>query len=405
MTDYSHKIKVHASNLNYQQVENMQLAKENFQTSQNIFDLFDNDQNGILDDSEINNYFYTIDASDGEINNELTGTSISKYIENSNFNEEYSTQLADFANTIFNLAQGSEANIDFFSTIDGQEDINTRLTPNGKIDDFIQSAQIGDCWLLAQAQALSSTEWGSELIYNSISTNENGDYLVSFDGVGEEILITKDELNKTHGPSSIQYSIGDADMVLLEKAMEEYLNNHSGDGKVFEQKRELAREYEQQGNPYNILSNNYMTNETSLQYVLTKNKGEEFFANGAYKTTGPSTSNTQNDSDIQNEQNYEDYNAVDIPIGANTRELLEIKAQNESSCAIMCNLNIRSNLSEYSSRGLVNNHAYAVSSKIDEAGNMTVVLTNPHNTQNKIELGFDEFKNIADRIGVIENAA
>lgn len=362
----SNDIKALCPELAYSNVQNIKLEKTDFENSQNIFNLYDVNKNNSLDENEINNYFCNIDISDGSKDNSLSKESISKYISNSQFNEDSAIELANFTSKIFELTQAQDAQIEVYANLGKQENLETHLNPNGKIDNFSQSNKIGDCWLLSQAKALSSTSWGEDLIYDSISQNKNGDYLISFDGINEEIRVSQKELENAILSGDL-YSRGDADMVLLEMAMERYFKENLENNSHVQQKEQFAQDFAQIGNPYNILSNNILTGETSLQYVLSGNKGR--------------------------------YTKDSI------KEIFIEKANNKEANAIMCGLNVTQNIEEYASKGIVNGHAYSASASYDEQGNLNVTLINPHNTATKIILGYDEFANLANRISVIENQA
>ena len=359
-----------AQNALYDEVQKAQLNKENFENSQNIFNIFDENKDNILSDDEINNCLKTIDCSDGEYNSCLTQDSLNKYAQNSCFGTEYSKELADFTNQIFDLTQENKTHAEIYSAIAEQEEFNYNV-PNGKIDYFEQGDEYGDCWLLAQMHAMSNTSWGSELIYNSIKENSNGDYLISFDGVNTDIPITKKELEEAQ--NSGKYATGDSDVILLEMAVEKYLNSYLDDQEVLNEKRILSAKYAKNGNAFSLLSYNKLGTKTSLQYLLTQN-------------TGTIINKNQNNSK----------KLMD--------EALKAKMQDNSSCALACVFEITKNTKEYASRGIENEHMYSIVT-IAENYNCEpiVVLRNPYNADAYMTLYYSEFLEMVYDLAVIKN--
>ena len=104
---------------------------------------------------------------------------------------------------------------------------------NGAIDEAVFQGKKGDCWLISGIQSLAYTKDGRELIKNSIKQDKNGDYIVSFKGIGKSYKVTKNELESknvstfTNGLSQgkSEYSTGDDDMLLMELAVEKAIKN------------------------------------------------------------------------------------------------------------------------------------------------------------------------------------
>lgn len=112
----------------------------------------------------------------------------------------------------------------------GSVDINSLqgdVSINGEIENSEQG-ELGDCFFLAQINALANTEFGKTMIKNSIVDNNNGTFTVKLKGANEEYTISKQEILyaktlKSDGEST--YSKGDDDMVLLELAFEQHFNH------------------------------------------------------------------------------------------------------------------------------------------------------------------------------------
>ena len=105
---------------------------------------------------------------------------------------------------------------------------------DGKIGNFEQGANAGDCWLLSAVYGLSSTEEGQKILKDVIKTDENGTVTVNLKGVGKQYTFTDEELNNVIKDDSYSYfksgsmldngyySIGDKDVLALELAIRNY---------------------------------------------------------------------------------------------------------------------------------------------------------------------------------------
>lgn len=103
-------------------------------------------------------------------------------------------------------------------TIKSDELINKKI-------ERAKQGNLGDCWLLAQINALADTEFGAELIKNAITINPNGTYTVTLKGADKEYTVTKSELKKAMKGN--KHSKGDPDMRLLELVFEKYYKEAS----------------------------------------------------------------------------------------------------------------------------------------------------------------------------------
>lgn len=115
----------------------------------------------------------------------------------------------------------------------GNVDINS-LKDDVNINKAIESSKqgkLGDCYFLAQINALAGTDFGKKAIKNSIKDNKNGTYTVSLKGANKKYTISKQEIlyakSLTQDGSKV-YAQGDDDVVLLEIAFEKYYTDIQG---------------------------------------------------------------------------------------------------------------------------------------------------------------------------------
>lgn len=174
----------------------------------------------------------------------------------------------------YNVKQTSESDVSIFSLDSRSGDDKKVLTkeekkaqkeaekaehkrianePDGIIQGGKQGSDAGDCWLLAQMNSISKTDWGKKALSEAITKDDKGNYVVHFKGVDKDIKITQKEFNKAQKSSN--YSKGDADALLYELAVE----RHFKDANL---------------NKGTIRGNN-LAGEDSLQYLLTGNMGKE----------------------------------------------------------------------------------------------------------------------------------
>lgn len=124
-------------------------------------------------------------------------------------------------------------------------------TPDGIIQGGKQGSSAGDCWLLAQMNSMSKTDWGKEALQNAITQEKDGSFTVHFEGAKKDIKISQDEFKKAQKNSD--FSSGDADALLLEIAVEKHFKAENiNDGSI---------------------KGNDLAGEDSLQFLLTGSKG------------------------------------------------------------------------------------------------------------------------------------
>ena len=95
---------------------------------------------------------------------------------------------------------------------------------NGIIENSEQNL-IGDCWLLSGLNALSNTSFGSEIIKNAITDNNDGTYSIHFKVPNTSFTITEEEI--IEAKSRNIYSKGDADMLIMELAFEKIFKSQN----------------------------------------------------------------------------------------------------------------------------------------------------------------------------------
>ena len=133
--------------------------------------------------------------------------------------------------------------------------------PDGIIQGGRQGSSAGDCWLLAQMNSMSKTDWGKEALKNAITKDANGNFTLHFKGANKDITVTLDEFKK--GQKNSKFSSGDADALLLEIAVEKHFKAENiNSGSIY---------------------GNDLAGEDSLQYLLTGAKGRQTNKEEVYK--------------------------------------------------------------------------------------------------------------------------
>ena len=114
---------------------------------------------------------------------------------------------------------------------------------NGCIDENIWQGDYLDCWLIAGVLSMSYTEAGAEIINDSIKIKSNGDVDILFPDSENTYTVSKDEM-KNHNVDKyepgVNYSCGDDDMLAIELALEE----------MIEEENITKYNFEDGGNPY-----------------------------------------------------------------------------------------------------------------------------------------------------------
>lgn len=116
---------------------------------------------------------------------------------------------------------------------DGKE-----ISANGIIENS-QQGDIGDCWLLAQINALSDTDFGKNILKDAIKLNQDGSYTINLKGVNKQFIFTPKEIQQA--VDSDKYSFGDLDVLLLELSFEKYYNQLSNQ-EIMEINRRLLQQ-------------------------------------------------------------------------------------------------------------------------------------------------------------------
>ena len=213
-----------------------------------IFQYYDENKDGTLQVNELQKIKQDIDS----INNDEDKNSLSQ--------KEINSLLFKIFPKQFDHPEGIME--EFLKTIQfNYQNIIERFS-DGKID-FSMQQQNGDCWLLSQVRALSSTDWGAKAIKESITYDEkNEKFIIDLKGVNFSCEINYDEIaNAKNDPAK---PIGDIDMLLLELATEKYFKQEIAAGNMNK-------------DPQNPLNGGPEVGETTMQYLLTGNKGLEIF--------------------------------------------------------------------------------------------------------------------------------
>lgn len=104
---------------------------------------------------------------------------------------------------------------------------------DGVIGVTMQSYKTGDCWLLAGVNSLNQTDWGREIIKNSLKPDAHGGVVVTLNGAKcsqKDFHITAEDLKNAQ--QNEKYSVGDNDMTAIELAVEKYAQLQVKEGKL-----------------------------------------------------------------------------------------------------------------------------------------------------------------------------
>ena len=219
---------------------------------------------------------------------------------------------------------------------------------NGEIDKFCQGAT-DDCWLLAELSSLSGKSWGKDIIKNAIKADGAGGAIVTIkenELEEKQIRITKEEIisirKKQEFGGNIQdcqYSTGDADVLVLELAIEKY----------FHSKGDLIDGFK--------IKNKSLANIIKL---LTGNSNRKIFKQPK-----------------ENSYIVDDYTQILDTIEKDSDKYVTIVGfQNDNKA------------------GLKNNHAYELREiKTAKCGHKIVKLVDPHNSSEEINIDYYSFLN------------
>ena len=111
---------------------------------------------------------------------------------------------------------------------------------DGKINPTMQSFNTGDCWILAGVNSLNQTDWGRQIIKNSIKPDGKGGAVVTLKGAQgsqKAFHITAADMKKAE--QNDKYSAGDNDMTAIELAVEKYAELKAKEGKLDKAQDEL----------------------------------------------------------------------------------------------------------------------------------------------------------------------
>lgn len=243
---------------------------------------------------------------------------------------------------------------------------------DGKIDNAYQQGT-GDCWLLSQANALSTTDWGQEAIKESITDDkENKQYKINFKGVDFETVISYEDVQKAREAKtekgSVKYSTGDIDMLLIELATEKYLQKEMDEGNLLRK------------DPNSPLTSGYEAGKTTLQYLLTGKTGHEYFF-GTTPIDSEKLKDTSKMKDYQksNWKNVQDY--ASYATKENRKEqvtkMLEQIAQNPDKYGATVSIYVKKQKLS---------HAFIIKEiKTDDSGKITDIgIVNPWNGTSRV---------------------
>lgn len=101
---------------------------------------------------------------------------------------------------------------------------------NGIIDEPVSQGHTGDCSLITAVLSLASTEYGREIIKDSIEPHDDGTVTVHFKGVNKSYEISQEEIEAHDTDDNLkdEYSNGDNDMLVIELAAEKYDKEKNG---------------------------------------------------------------------------------------------------------------------------------------------------------------------------------
>ncbi len=260
-----------------------------------------------------------------------------------------------------------------------------RNTSDGKIDYAPQGGQ-GDCWFLACANSLSTTEWGTEAIKEAIKDDKNNEeYKVNLKGVDFEATFSYEDVEKakkavkggTHGAP--KYSTGDVDMLLLEMAAEKYLQKEMDENGLVRKDSD------------NPLVNGNISGKLSLSYMLTGKAGHAFFFSKSSPEKLADTSKMQDYQKCTWKAIQDTASNVTIEKKEAVSNILKQFAKNPDNYSVGCGKKDMGRMHEYTIKDV----------KTDEEGNITKVgCINPWSPNEIKWYSFDDFSNNVSSIEI-----
>lgn len=235
-----------------------------------------------------------------------------------------------------------------------KEYLISRVKINGVIDEFTQG-KTGDCWLLAGLKSLAGTKKGADIIKKSISQDEKGIVTVRLNGLNEVYKFSPEEIYNAQKKKSV----GDADVTAFELAMEKH-------------RLKLLKEKD-------------LTKKSNKNHDITKSTGGGTFdkpLNGgaavelyAALVDKKSVVSIINPKIVDKDLNEDMY----------LNKALNFKQQSQE------NIVMTTSFIE-SKNNVLSKHEYSV----ENVSNGKVVLSNPHNSYNKIVISRKDFiENVA----------
>ena len=281
--------------------------------------------------------------------------------------------------------------------------------PDGKFDSSSQVGE-GDCYLMATINAIREMPGGQEMLANLIttSTDENGKkvYTVTFPGAklaAEGLMtdnavdnskmyitgtytFTEDELNAILQQSGSNYSVGDADTILLEAAMEKYKNEASKTINENGLKTTGAAGSRTGQNPSNILEGGQMYDS---MFILTGKASRVFEGSKSTKLTLDDKSLRNGTINIVGKIHGEELKAVSEVDGQITQNRTEMddlldQVMNSGNRKILatCAFNISRDGKS------IGGHAFTIKSVTAD----TVVIVNPWYPDEELVMSREDFK-------------
>lgn len=219
---------------------------------------------------------------------------------------------------------------------------------NGEIEDTKQGGT-GDCWLLTHLNCLRDTVWGKKMIKNAIKSDGNGGATITFKGAKtsiKEFHISAEEIVKAR--ESGKYSNGDDDVIAMELAVEKYL-------KIYRNQPDKQAGEAIDGNGLNI---------AEFVELLSGEKSNLYFV------LLPESNNYAEAERLHNEK---------------LRMLEEIE-KHPGEYAVTVGFQ-----GDSLDGVMIGRHAYQLQKVVTKNGQKYVVLVNPHNSSEKIEMEIEKF--------------